>query len=140
MRGDEAENTRGELTLHVSQDTFSLVRGYYEELMTVFFWSKSYILILVISVNYKNVFFFFENSTSIYVFFQFLNYFIVVQLQLSAFLPTPANPTSLPCFYPPPWFCPCVLYSSSWKPFSPLSFSPSPLAIIRLFLTSRILF
>ena len=31
--------------------------------------------------------------------------------------PTPAKPTSLPCFYPPPWFCPCVLYSSSWKPF-----------------------
>ena len=27
--------------------------------------------------------------------------------------PTPAKPTSLPCFHPPPWFCPCVLYSSS---------------------------
>ena len=25
--------------------------------------------------------------------------------------PTPANPTSLPHLYPPPWFCPCVLYS-----------------------------
>ena len=35
--------------------------------------------------------------------------------------PTPAKPTSLSCFHPPPWFCPCVLYSSSWKPFSPLS-------------------
>ena len=30
--------------------------------------------------------------------------------------PAPAKPTSLPCFYPPPWFCPCVLYSTSWKP------------------------
>ena len=50
--------------------------------------------------------------------------------------PTPAKPTSLPCFHPPPWFCPCVLYSSSWKPFSPLSLPPSPLAIVRLFLTS----
>ena len=39
--------------------------------------------------------------------------------------PTPAKPTSLPCFHPPPWFCPCVLYSSSWKPFSSLS-PPSP--------------
>ena len=35
--------------------------------------------------------------------------------------PTPAKSTSLPCFHPPPWFCPHVLYSSSWKPFSPLS-------------------
>ena len=52
------------------------------------------------------------------------------------FYPTPAKPTSLPCFHPPPWFCPCVLYSSSWKPFSPLSLTPSPLAIVRLFLTS----
>ena len=52
-------------------------------------------------------------------------------------LPTPAKPTSLPCFHPPPWFCPCVLYSSSsWKPFSPLLPPPSPLAIVRLFLTS----
>ena len=50
--------------------------------------------------------------------------------------PTPAKPISLPCFHPSPWFCPRVLYSSSWKPFSPLSLPPSPLAIFRLFLTS----
>ena len=50
--------------------------------------------------------------------------------------PAPAKPTSLPCFHPPPWFCLCVLYSSSWKPFSPLSLPPSPLAIVRMFLTS----
>ena len=31
--------------------------------------------------------------------------------------PTPAKPTSLPCFHPPPWFCLCALYGSSWKPF-----------------------
>ena len=74
------------------------------------------------------------------IFFSFLkNYFIVVQLLITAvciFSPplpcTPAKPTSLPCFHPPPGFSPCVLYSSSWKPFSPLS----PLAIVRLFLTS----
>ena len=50
--------------------------------------------------------------------------------------PTPTKPTSLPCFHPSPWFGPCVLYSSSWKPFSPLSLPCSPLAIDRLFLTS----
>ena len=50
--------------------------------------------------------------------------------------PTPAKPTSLPCFHPPPWFCPCVLYSSSWKSFFPLSPPHSPLAIVRMFLTS----
>ena len=73
-------------------------------------------------------------------FFQFLDYFIVVHLQLSAFspplYPTPTKPSSLPGFHPPPWFCPCVLDSSSWKPLSPLSPPPSPLAIVRLFLTS----
>ena len=52
------------------------------------------------------------------------------------FLPTPAKSTSLPCFYPPPWFCPCVLYSNSCKPLSPLSPPHSPLAIVGLFLTS----
>ena len=52
------------------------------------------------------------------------------------FLPTPAKPTSLSWFHPCPWFCPCVLYSSSWKPFSPLSLPSSPLAIVRLFLTT----
>ena len=50
--------------------------------------------------------------------------------------PTPAKPTSLPCFHHPLWFCPCVLYSSSCKPLSPLSLPPSPLVIVRLFLTS----
>ena len=49
--------------------------------------------------------------------------------------PTPAKPTSLPHLHPPPWFCPCVLYSSSCNPLSSLSPPHSPLAIIvRLFL------
>ena len=52
------------------------------------------------------------------------------------FLPTPDKPTFFLCFHPPPWLCPCVLYSSSCKPFSPLSPPCSPLAIVRLFLTS----
>ena len=50
--------------------------------------------------------------------------------------PTPAKPPSLPHLYPPPWFGPCVLYSSSSKPLSPLSPPHFPLAIVRLFLTS----
>ena len=49
---------------------------------------------------------------------------------------TQANPTSLPHHYPPPWFCPCVLYSSSCKPRSSLSPPHSPLAIVTLFLIS----
>ena len=48
---------------------------------------------------------------------------------------TPAKPTSLPCLHSPPWFCPCVLYSSSCKPLSPLSPPHSPLVIVRLLLT-----
>ena len=28
------------------------------------------------------------------------------------FLPTPLKLTSLPCFHPPPWFCPRVRYST----------------------------
>ena len=76
-----------------------------------------------------------------FFFFSFFKIFIVVQLQLSAFSPhpshpTPAKPTSLPCSHPPPWFYPCVLYSSSCKPLSPLSPPRFPLAIGRLFLTS----
>ena len=45
--------------------------------------------------------------------------------------PTPSKPTFLPCLHPPPWFCPCVLYSSSCNPLSPLSPPHSPLAIVR---------
>ena len=49
--------------------------------------------------------------------------------------PTPSEPPSLPHLHPPPWFCPCVLYSSSCNPLSPLCPPHSPLAIVRLFLT-----
>ena len=53
------------------------------------------------------------------------------------FLPIPPlHPSQshlCPFFHPSPWFCPCVLYSSSWKPFSPLSPPPSPLASVTLF-------
>ena len=50
--------------------------------------------------------------------------------------PIPANPTCLPHLYPPPWFCPCVLYHSSYRPLSPLSTPHSPLAIVKMFLIS----
>ena len=67
-------------------------------------------------------------------FFNFYCYSITVVCLFSPSLhPTPAEPTSLPHLHPPPWFCPCVLYSSSCNPLFPLS--PPP-AIVRLFLTS----
>ena len=60
----------------------------------------------------------------------------VVCIFSPALHPTPAEPTSLPHLYPPPWFCPCVLYSSSCNLLSLLSPPHSPLAIVTLFLTS----
>ena len=72
----------------------------------------------------------------------FLKIFTVIQLQLSAFSPHPStplqpNPSLSPASTLPPWFCPCVLYSSSCNPLFPLSPSPPPaLVIVRLFLTS----
>ena len=57
----------------------------------------------------------------------------VVGLFSPSLHPTPAEPTSLP--HPPPWLCPCVLYSSSCNPLSSLSPPYSPLAIVRLLLT-----
>ena len=49
---------------------------------------------------------------------------------------TPASPTSLTHLYPPPCFCPCVLYSNSYRPLSPLSPPHSPVAIVTMFLIS----
>ena len=42
----------------------------------------------------------------------------------------PAKPTSLPHLSPPPWFWPCVLYSSSCNPLSSLSPPHSPYLFI----------
>ena len=51
----------------------------------------------------------------------FLTFFIVVQVQLSPFSLhhcPPPQPSPPPTPHPiPPWFCPCVLYRYSWKPF-----------------------
>ena len=77
---------------------------------------------------------------NIRVFFSFLNFYcysITVICLFSPFLhPTPAEPTSLPHLHPPPWFCPCVLYSSSCNPLSSLAPPHSPLTVVRLFFTS----
>ena len=70
-------------------------------------------------------------------FFNFNCYSITVVCLFSPSLhTTPAETTSLPHLHPSPWFCPCVLYSSSYKPLSSLSPPHSPLVIVRLFLTS----
>ena len=92
----------------------------------MFFWLFLFIL-----------FFWYILFYSIYIFY-FLNFYCysttVVCLFSPSLHPTPSEPTSLP--YHPPWFCPCVLYSSSCNPLSSLSPPYSPLAIVRLFLTS----
>ena len=73
--------------------------------------------------------------------FFFLFFFIAIQLQLSAFSPLPPLHPSQTHLPPPPpiWFCPCVLYRSSCKPLCQQSPPHSPLAIVRLFLTSMYL-
>ena len=71
------------------------------------------------------------------IFFNFYSYSSTVVCLFSPSLhPAPAEPTSLPHLHLPPWFCPSVLYSSSCELLSPLSPPHSPLAIVRLFLTS----
>ena len=57
-------------------------------------------------------------NMSLFYFILFLIILLLFSYSCLHFLPntphpTPAKPTSLPCFHPPPWFCPCVLYSSS---------------------------
>ena len=52
---------------------------------------------------------------------------------------SPSHPSQthlLPCPHPPPGFCPCVLYSSYRKPLFPPSPPHSPLAIVRVLLTT----
>ena len=50
--------------------------------------------------------------------------------------PTPAKHPFFPHLHPPPWFGPCVFYSSSCNPLSSLSPPHFPQTIVRLFLTS----
>ena len=81
-------------------------------------------------------------TVAVYVCMVFIFSIIWVHFLLFIFLfcpnpsTPPANPTSLPHLYPHPWFCPCVLYSSSCRPLSPLSPPHSLLAIVTLFLIS----
>ena len=93
----------------------------------------------------NNVFLKYATNTFYYLyiklfFYSFKNFYCylvtVVRIFSLSLCPTPVKPTSLPHLHPPPWFCPCVCYSSSCKPLSPLSSPHSPLAIVTLFLTS----
>ena len=78
-----------------------------------------------------------RQHTFFFIFYIILCYSITVACIFSPpHYPTPAKPASLPCFHPSLWFCPCVLYRSSWKPLSQLYSPHSHLAIVRLFLTS----
>ena len=67
------------------------------------------ILILITSIYFLLLYFFNFYSLTIFCIFS------------PSLHPTPGSPTSLPHFYPPPWFCPGVLYSSSYRPLSSLS-------------------
>ena len=72
-----------------------------------------------------------------YLLFNFYCYSITLVWIFSPSIhPTPVEHNSLPCLHTPRCFCQCVLYSSSCKPLSPSSPLHSPLAIVRLFLTS----
>ena len=65
-----------------------------------------------ISTQRKNNLWVEKQSRTIFLIFNFYSVTIVCIFSPSVH-PTPASPTSLPHLYPPPWFCPCVLYSSS---------------------------
>ena len=76
------------------------------------------------------------------VFFHLKLYVFIINLFLFLFsynclhfLPIPP-PHPSQFHLPPPWFCPCALYSSSYRPLSLPSPPHSPLAIVTLFLTS----
>ena len=53
------------------------------------------------------------------IFFFYCYSITVVCLFSPSLHPTPGEPTSLPHLHPPPWFCPCVLYSTSCNPLYP---------------------
>ena len=72
--------------------------------------------------------------------FFYFNFVLLFNYSCVPFLPIPPpHPrwtSSLPHLHPPPWFCPCVFYSSSCNYLSSLSPPHSHLTIVRLFLTS----
>ena len=77
---------------------------------------------------------------SFFSFFNLKNFLLLFNYSCLHFLPTPPPHLSQTHLPPPPPPSPCVLwcvlYSSSWKPLSTLSPPHSPLAIVRLLLTS----
>ena len=78
-----------------------------------------------------------KDTIYLFIIKKFFCYSITVVCLFSSSLhPIPAETPSLPHLHPPPWFGPCVLYSSSCNPLSSLSPPHSPLTIVRLFLTS----
>ena len=83
-------------------------------------WGKVIPWFYLVLITVLTIFFFF-------LFFSFYCYSITGVCLFSPSLhPTPGESTSLPHLHPPPWFCPCVLYSSSCNPLFPLSPHPPP--------------
>ena len=84
----------------------------------------------IITVVVNSILFFFLNQNDIILFYFILFFYCYSITVVCLFSPS---------LHPPPWFCPCVLYSTSCNPLYPLSPPPPPtpaLAIVRLFLTS----
>ena len=89
---------------------------------------------MYLNIKCKAVKFFYENIgydlyklqiRKRFLFFSFLFFYCysitVVCLFSPSLHPTPGESTSFRPLHPPPWFCPCVLYSSSCNPLYPLS-------------------
>ena len=70
---------------------------------------------------------------------EFLKFLLLFNYSCVPFLPIPPPHPSWtplpPHLHPPPWFCPCVLYSSSCNPLFSLSPPHSPVAMSLTFLS-----
>ena len=120
-----------------SDPLFSPYTGHFRRVGSIWSHSLSLVLPLEKSLFLGWYFNFFlplsvESNSDVEYHLYFLSFFIylflknfycysitVVCLFFPSLHPTPAEPTSLPHLRPPPWFCPCDLYSSN--PLFPLS-------------------
>ena len=80
-------------------------------------------LLPLLFCRFQGSFFFFMVYNLFFLFWKFI-YLFLFSYNCMPFLPIPpphpSRTTSLPHLCPPPWFCPCVLSSSSCRPLSPL--------------------
>ena len=106
------------------------------------FWELLYMILffkILVSncsvLSHRNTIEFWKTTFYSVVFFKKNIYFLYCIFSPSLHS-TQASLTPLPHLYHAPWFCPCVLYSSSYRPLSPLSLPHAPVAIVTMFLIS----